>query len=52
MKQTSSVRRPLWWLLPPALALPFIAGLIWAWGRYSDKILDLLNVALKLVVIP
>lgn len=52
VKQSSSVRRPFWWLLPLALALPFAGGLIWVWGRYGNSILDLLNVALKLVVVP
>jgi uncharacterized membrane protein YdcZ (DUF606 family) len=51
MKQ--NVRRhPLWWLLPLGLAAPFVIAVIWVLSAYGTKVMDLLNIALKMVVIP
>ncbi len=51
MKQ--NVRRhPLWWLLPLGLAAPFVIAAVWALSTYGTTLTDLLNIALKMVVIP
>ena len=44
-------RRGMTWLLPLLLALPVAAGLGFAAVRYGAKIQNLIQVAIKLVVI-
>lgn len=51
MKQTRT-RRPLYWLLPLAFALPLLAGGAYAVWRFLPQISTLADVALKMVVIP
>ncbi len=51
MKQ--NVRRhPLWWLLPLGLALPFAACTAWVVLTYGSEAKDLMDIVLKMVVIP
>ncbi len=38
------------WLTPILLALPFAAAMIFMSARYGEKIRDLIQVAVKLVV--
>lgn len=42
----------LWWLLPLALALPFLGGMTWMFVHMQDRVNELINVAVKLVVVP
>ena len=44
-------RRPLWWLLPVGLTLPFAAVILLAAAKYGQLLLDALSVAMKMVVI-
>jgi len=39
------------WLIPVALALPFLAALVFAALRWGPTLRDLLHVAIKMVVI-
>ena len=52
MNQTQGKRKPLFWLLPLLFALPLLGGMAYAWLRWGSTAADLLNVAVKLVVIP
>lgn len=52
MKKVKTVRRPLYWLLPLLFALPLLAGGAYAAYCYVPKIKPLLEVALKVVLIP
>jgi len=48
----NTYRRPLCWLLPLLFALPFAAAVLFVLLRWGSQIADVLNVALKTVVIP
>lgn len=52
MKKQKLTRRPLYWLLPLLFALPLLAGGAYAAYRYLPKLEPLLQVALKVVIIP
>lgn len=52
MKETIVRRHPAWWLLPLGVALPFLAAALWFFLSYGSKLNSLMNIALKLVVIP
>jgi len=52
MRREKNLRRPLWWLLPVGLAAPVAAGILWVVSKYGQVLLDALNVAMKMVVIP
>lgn len=45
-------RRWLWWLLPLALAIPFAAGTGLVMALKGETIRELVNAAVKMVVIP
>ena len=47
-----ATRRPLYWLLPLLFALPLLAGGAYAAYRYLPQLEPLVEVALKVVVIP
>lgn len=49
MKKTN--RRPLWWLLPVLLTIPFAAVILLAASKYGQLLLDAVGVAMKMVVI-
>ena len=40
------------WLLPLLLAMPFLAVIAFAALRFGPKVLQLINVAIKAVVVP
>lgn len=52
MKKEKSLRRPLWWGLPLLLTLPVAAVILLAASKYGQTLVDALNVAMKMVVIP
>ena len=52
MSKTQVKHKPLYWLVPLLFALPFLGALGYAWGRWGGTVSDLVNVAVKLVVIP
>ena len=45
-------RRPLYWLMPLLFALPFALGGLYVFQQYAPKLTSLMEVAMKLVVIP
>ena len=52
MEKQKLPRRPLYWLLPLLFALPLLAGGAYAVYRHLPQLEPLLEVALKVVVIP
>ena len=52
MEKKRLPRRPLYWLLPLLFALPLLAGGAYAAYRCLPKLEPLMQVALKVVVIP
>ena len=46
------VRRPLYWLMPLLFALPFALGGLYVFQQYAPNLTSLMEVAMKLVVIP
>lgn len=52
MEKKRLPRRPLYWLLPLLFALPLLAAGAYAAYRYLPKLEPLMQVALKVVVIP
>ena len=48
---TTRSNRRWGWLLPVALALPFVGCAIWFVAAYGQLVMDLIGVALKVTVI-
>ena len=52
LMKKQKVRRPLYWLMPLLFALPFALGGLYVFQQYAPKLTSLMEVAMKLVVIP